>query len=340
MVFNKSRAGAVCLAVALLCACSKGADGQAQAASAPLVLPTTTPELQKFAVDCLRKDDLKCAETALVAYEKVRPDDDRGTATLADVYRREGKDKEAIVEFQKVLAGGVGTYDVFAGYADCLTRLGRPDEAIDWSYKALKLVPSLVDVRGSLAKLLVQRHRKEEALALLTEFDQHLESLGHDAYFTGQRVAIESLPDTGDAAGGEHLKLRMVKLDNTYYAPVKVGTAPTAAFVLDTGATETVVYDAFLADSKVAYRVTRGQVAVRLADGSSTVAREVMIDRLNVGAFELRNVKALTCRDCELLLGVNVLSQFDLSTSKVQGMDVLMLGARDAQASMVAPHAP
>ncbi|QWT18941.1 retroviral-like aspartic protease family protein [Bacillus sp. NP157] len=330
-MLTKIRAGALCLAVALACACSKEGGETTVATSAPL--PTTAPELMQRYIDCARKADLPCAEAAVQAYVKLRPTDDKGLGTLAFVLNQEGKDKEAIAVYQQVLADGVGTYDVFAGYADSLAKVGRTDEAIDWSYKTLKLVPSLVDVRGNLAKLLVRQHRRHEALALLTEFDQHLDALGHDAYFTGQRVAIESLPDDGAATQGELVQLRLVKLDNTYYAPVQAGKGPTEAFVVDTGATTTAVDDIFLADSKVPYRVTRGQVTIRLADGHSTVAREVVIEHLHVGAFDLENVKALACRDCALLLGVNVLSQFNINSTEVQGVDTMTLSRREPGAS-------
>ena len=98
----------------------------------------------------------------------------------------------AVAQFKHSIEVGEGTYDLFAYYAESLRHLGRTDEAIDWSYKALSVVPRLVDVRGSLAKLLVVRHRPYEALSLLESFDADAVATGHPEYFGGQRISIES----------------------------------------------------------------------------------------------------------------------------------------------------
>lgn len=49
-----------------------------------------------------------------------------------------------------------------------------------------------MDVRGDLAKLLVQQQRPYVALGLLSVFDEHLEAIGQQRYFQAQRISIES----------------------------------------------------------------------------------------------------------------------------------------------------
>ena len=81
---------------------------------------------------------------------------------------------------------GVATYDTYAGYAISLNATGDIDGAIRYNYAALKLAPTLVDVRGALADQLTKKGRKDEALNLLESFDQSLLDQGWPPYFQAQ----------------------------------------------------------------------------------------------------------------------------------------------------------
>lgn len=288
----------------------------------------TPQSLRDEAIGCLRTHDLPCAESAYAAYVKLRPTDGRGIANLGFVLNGEGKDEAAVEQFEKAIAMGQGAYDLFGSYADSLAKVGRIDDAIAWSYKTLKLVPSLVDVRSNLAKLLVMRQRRHEALAVLAEFDQSLERRGHEPYFEAQRMAIESLAGPEPQAAGTDEVLHLAKVDRQYYAPVSVGESGTHAFVVDTGATSVVLNEMFLASAKVKYAVARNNVTARLADGTVIHARQVLLDRLAIGPIVLDHVDALVCDSCSLLLGENALSRLDMSTTQVQGVDMLTLARR------------
>lgn len=116
---------------------------------------TPPAELKADAQQCMQDNDLACAERRWEEYLDVQPSDSSALATLGIVQSEQGEDKDAVVNLQKAISQGEGTYDLFAAYARSLGRLGKTDEAIDWSYKALAIVPNLVDVRGELAKLLI-----------------------------------------------------------------------------------------------------------------------------------------------------------------------------------------
>ena len=147
---------------------------------------TPPAELKSDAIQCMRDNDLSCAERRWEEYLDVQPNDAAAVATLGIVQSKQGEDQDAVVNLQKAIGLGEGTYDLFGAYAQSLGRLGKTDEAIDWSYKALAVVPALVDVRGNLAKLLVQKQRPYEALGLLSAFDEHMQAIGRQPYFQGQ----------------------------------------------------------------------------------------------------------------------------------------------------------
>ena len=291
--------------------------------------PKTPAELQKSALDCMRNQDLECAERDWRAYLRLRPNDGVALARLGIVQNQRGEDAQAVVQFQKAIALGEGTYDLFYYYANSLANLGKTDQAIDWYYKTLDVVPYLVDARGNLATLLVQKKRYFEALALLASFDEHLAAIGQQPYFTGQRIAIESDMRQADPKQFEEkAQLRLSKTYGNFYAPVILGQSRVTAFMVDTGASVSAVSDAFLKKSKARYQVLHNSVTATTADGRHIRAHLINIDSMRLGAFSLKDVPALECAGCQLLLGEKTLSHFDLSSSKVEGVEFLTLRPR------------
>ncbi|HSC46923.1 MAG TPA: retroviral-like aspartic protease family protein, partial [Gammaproteobacteria bacterium] len=291
--------------------------------------PTPPGELKKSALECMQNQDYECAEDNWQDYIKQRPDDGNAVAALGIAQNKRDEHEQAVVQFQKAIVLGEGTYDLFSYYADSLAKTGKTDEAIDWSYKALAVVPTLVDVRGDLAKLLVQKKRYYEALALLASFDEHMSATGEQPYFEGQRIAIETaLQQSSPADSGEKVQIRLFKSDGNFVAPVTLGQARVTAFVVDTGATVTTLDDKLLQESKAKYEVVQPAAEATTADGRRIRARLINVDSMKVGGFELKDIPAMACSTCQLLLGQQALSRFDLTSNKVQGVEFLTLKPR------------
>lgn len=292
------------------------------------VVSRTASELREAATRRTAARDFACAERLWMAYVELVPHDTHGLANLGIAQNRRDAHEQAVVQFKKAIDAGEGAYDLFAYYADSLAKLGRIDEAIDWSYRALLVVPSLVDVRGSLAKLLVRRQRPHEALALLQAFDAASEAKGQPAYFTGPRIAIESgLRDSGSGQAAA-APLRLPMHEGHYYAPVTFGKARPAAFLVDTGASRTVMSKAMLDASRADYRRLESAVQMMTADGRRVRAQMVALASMHVGPFALENVQVVVCEGCVPLLGQATLSRFDLKSSRVQGVEFLTLARR------------
>lgn len=79
----------------------------------------------------------------------MNPTDVYAIASLAVIYSWDERHALAIVQAEKAIEMGQGTYDLFAGYARSLEKVGRIDESIDWNYKALAIMPKLVNVRAT-----------------------------------------------------------------------------------------------------------------------------------------------------------------------------------------------
>ena len=288
--------------------------------------PLTADEMRDRIGRCEREADLPCAQETLESLLKKHPDDLTARAHLGLVMAHRDDDAHAVVEFKRAIDGGEGTYDLFAWYADSLARLGRSDEAIEWSYRSLSLVPNLVDVRGKLARLLVARGRPYEALSLLASYDADATAKGHHGYFEGQRIAIESaLATAAPSAAGS---LRLPVMAGHFYAPVALGDGKPLAFMVDTGASATTVTPAMLDEAKVDYRIVQPVVTMTTADGRHVAAQGITIPTLHVGPYILRDVPAVRCDHCVALLGQASLSHFDLRSSLTQGVEFLTLTPR------------
>ena len=291
--------------------------------------PLTADEMRDRIGKCEHDGDLPCAQETLEALLRKQPDDAIARAHLGLVMTHRDDDAHAVVQFKRAIDSGEGTYDLFAWYADALARLGRSDEAIEWSYRSLSLVPNLVDVRGKLARLLVARGRAYEALSLLESFDANAVAKGRDAYFEGQRIAIESAlaaPSPTSAAAATSLRLPV--MEGHFYAPVALGNGRPMAFMVDTGATTTTVTPELLDQAKVAYRVLQPLVTMVTADGRHVSAQGIVIASLNVGPYVLHDVPAVRCEHCAALLGQASLSHFDLHSTRTQGVEFLTLTPR------------
>lgn len=292
---------------------------------------TLTPpaELKKTAMQCVQDQDLECAEQNWQDYLSQRPDDSEALASLGIVEDKRDEDAQAIVTFQKAIDLGEGTYDLFYYYADSLAKTGKTDEAIDWYYKTLTIVPTLVDARGNLAKLLVKKKRYYEALALLAAFDEHLLAVGQQPYFDGQRIAIETaMQRSKPADSGEKAEIKLFKMDGNFMAPVALGEARVTTFMVDTGATLTTMNDTLLKESKAKYEVVQSSVTTTTADGRRVSSRLINLDSMEVAGYRLKDVPVAVCTTCQLLLGQQALSRFDLSSTRVQGVEFLTLKPR------------
>jgi clan AA aspartic protease (TIGR02281 family) len=297
-------------------------------------LPKGNPSIAE-AEECWREGNMPCAEADYMAYLAKYPKDQRANASLAIVLSEDGRHKEALPWYAKAESLGADTYDFHAGHARSLDATGDLDGAIKANYRALALVPSLVDVRGALADQLVRKGRTDEAVNLLETFDRSLEDRGHPPYFTQQIACIRAgrngkaaaeaasaeaaghLAASDAAAPGKGETLVPLTRDNgVLYVPVLLNGAVEADFTVDSGASDVVlsedVFRELLRQKKIARSDYLGEGYGTLADGSQVSAELYNLRSLKVGDRTLHNVTAAVSRGRrgQLLLGQSFLRRF------------------------------
>jgi clan AA aspartic protease (TIGR02281 family) len=290
------------------------------------VLPEGTPSMGD-AEHCLRGDNLPCAEADMLAYLKQYPKDSHATALLAITLTRDGRHKEALYYYKKAETMGVATYDFYAGHAKTLDTLGDTDGAIAKNQAALRLVPSLVDVRGDLADELVRKGRAKEALELLTSFDDQLVSKGYKPYFTEQIRRIQL------SMGGEYAKEAAsqnasVSPSNPHQTLVtgepdggslavssSIDGTEAQLFTVDSGASLVAMPNADAERLRkrglIRQGDDRGYRQIQLANGTVTMAHVYNLQSVKVGDSEIDDVEAAVYPgDGPRLLGQSFLKRF------------------------------
>jgi len=258
---------------------------------------------------------------------KRTPDDTKLQANLAFALTQQGKHEEALPLYESLVRGGDGTYDLFAFYAKSLDATGHGDDAILWNYRALSVVPQLVDVRGNLAKLLVKHDRPFEALSLLASFDEQLEQKGRDPYFTGQRIAIASALPPPDATGAP-APVKAVKIEGHFHTVAIGKNDASLPLLVDTGASHTTFSPEALRSLNLGNWGPATPIRLQTADGRNVSGREFTLPQLQIGPHVLQNVTIVTCDHCASLLGQSTLERFDLKTAKVDGLEVMTMTLR------------
>ncbi len=273
---------------------------------------------------CLKNRQFACAEADYRSYLRNYPNDGATTAVLAIILTQDGKHKDAVPYYEKAVRLGVSTYDFHANYAVSLNTIGRIDDAITENTAALRILPSLVDVRGSLADQLVKKGRGKEAVELLEHFDQSLAEQGQPPYFPSQIAQIRSklglVPDTQTAAGaataaGGKDEIALEARNGALYVPAVVDEAISLKFIVDSGASDVCipldVAQTLIRMGKMTKADDRGAGISELANGSRTPSERVIIHSIEVGGHEVKNVLAsVTTIRGNLLLGQSFLRRF------------------------------
>lgn len=286
-------------------------------------------QILKEAAEDAGSGDYKGAEKNYRWLLERSPDDAFLKANLAFALTRQNKHGEAIPLYEELIKDGDAAYDLFAFYAVSLQATGKNEEAIAWNYRALSIVPKLADVRHNLAKLLVKVGRPYEALSLLASFDGTLEAQGNPPFFKAQRIAIQtSLPREQNT---QALADRSAKIGGHFYFSVLGQNGESAAFLIDTGASHTVMSPQTLAALGFTIPQHAKQVTLTIGDNRRINGQEFELPSLRLGPFQLKNVPVVICANAPALLGQSTLAHFDLMTQKDNGCDFLILRMRSAE---------
>lgn len=292
------------------------------------ILPDLTPTEYRYAANESEENaNYKCATELWKKVIEKRSTDVPALARLAILLSQTDRHQESLLYYDKLIKLGAGDSDTFAWYSESLRHLNKIPEAIDWYYRTLSVKPNLEDVTEELAELLAYTNQYFEAIDLLTGFE---ELTGQDVYYQARKIllqtALDNLPDTE-----KKKSFRVARLyNNHFYVSARISKnkkIKAKAFIIDTGASLLVTNKKWLTSNNIQYKVIKNSKA-KIANGKIIKVKLIKIPYFQFGPFELHNVKAAICKDCEPLIGQNILNRFDMTTKRINGVDFLYLEQR------------
>lgn len=288
----------------------------------------TASDFEEAALEVEYQGDSECA---ILLWEKVvskRPTDTSALYNLAIRLTESERYQESIVYYEKLLELGSGSSNLFAWYARSLRQLGQIPLAIEWYYKTLSVEPDLSDITAELAELLSLQKQYYEALNILSGYE---ELTGFSVYFEARKISLQTILDNLSETGTEN-DFRVPKIYNDhFYISARLSEDSkkrNKAFMIDTGATLLVLNKELLDENAVKYKTLKSKIKVSVANGKKVTAKLIQLPYLKLGPYELSNVKAVTCKNCEPLIGQNILKHFDLSTKRVNGVEFMYFKKR------------
>jgi clan AA aspartic protease (TIGR02281 family) len=280
-------------------------------------------------MECFRDSDYDCAEVMFNRHLAANPRDGRALGYLARAQRRLEKYPDNVANSEKAFALGEANFELFHAYAESLEQVGRGADAIKWNYRALGISPNAYEAYNALVRQLMTNGKPDEALGLASAYDAALERRGRRKVFAAQRILIEEMlaKDAKTPRRGK-AELRLARLENHFFAPVKLGEAHYISFMVDTGASLTTMSQELFDLAKMPATTLDRNFQLRTADGRQIKGTKVRLPEIRVGQVALRGVEAFICDTCQLLLGQTTLQNFNLQQLRNEGAEYLILTER------------
>lgn len=265
----------------------------------------------------------ECMEISFKEVLKTIPDQAYAIEGVGLAQVNQKQYQAAVASFEELLNRGESSPRIMYGYGKAIAGLGKHEESKTWYYRVLKMYPSFIDVTEELVNTLVREGSYMEALSVIG----NMSALYPQAvsYFKARVMAINDMAEKKSGQTSEKI-VRLSAIDDHHFLPIRLsGMVSPAMFLVDTGATNLVVNYEILRDNNVRNYRSLGRTKMYLANGAAIAGEKILIEKINIGPFELENVDARVCDQCELLAGKSVLKRFQVSSHTKNGVEYLDL---------------
>ena len=218
---------------------------------------------------------------------------------------------QALLTFQNYFSHKDGTFEHKRYFARALSREDYVSDATEWYYKSLEQNPKSLETAVELIRHLAKNEIYEEALGVIGHYNRTFpktikkwKKLTHEV--KRKYVSYNSKYNIRE--------IKIMGFNKYLYAPVSlVSHGEVILFMVDPKSEFLTLDKRSLDLYKVQYK-RLGTQKVTASNGSSVTAERVIIPNLNVGPFQLKNIKALACDNCANLLGKNLLKRLSFKT--------------------------
>jgi predicted aspartyl protease len=277
---------------------------------------------QNLGLSCQILERFDCMESSFRKVLEKEPDQQFALQNIGIAQVGTGDFESAARNFQKLFDEGTNSPESMYYYGKAMQGLGKTKESKTWFYRTLAAYPGFVDVADELVDLLVDEEEYFEALSVLGSMTHLMPRVPH---FKGRIFAVSDLA-AKKSSNQRHRSIRLAAVQDHHFLPVRIGpmTSP-EMFLVDTGATKLTLSPDFLYKNNIRdFKIAR-RARVTLADGSQQAATLIILPKISIGPWEIRNVEATLCEGCTLLAGKSILKHFRTSTKNERGVEYLQL---------------
>lgn len=274
----------------------------------------------RFGTICNSIEAYKCSEREFNKALDLRP---RHLASLGNlaIARSHLRDKDlALKTFDRYFEAGGLAYDVMYFYAHLLFEMKMDDKALEWLYRSLSVHTSNQVVANELVDQLTLLERYYEALSLtgaLAEVDP-----GARDFWLIKYESLVHFLESEEAKQTDSIRIPSLDGKN-FYVPVRSDNSTAwSLFVVDRTEPEIVISEELL--SKWSYATLE---KLKNEHNDSKKQQKFVLERLKVGPWQLENVEAVLCSQCQPRLGRTIMNYLSLEKGQDQIMNYIMLKA-------------
>ena len=281
----------------------------------------TVDDWMNMGAICNSLEKFNCSVDSFLQVTYRQPNNSLALANLAIAHCQMGKWKQAQKYFEAYFSLSGEAFDTMFWYARTLIHLGEREKGVKWYYKALIKKPDLVEASTELVDHLMALAYYEEALSLIAHITG---GKPEKVVFWGQKVVnlntyMHHNKENRDPVIEESLKLPSLSGED-FYLPIWREEKGEVAFLLVDRTQADIIFPRELMGEHLIKKVAKKK---NLKRGKSV--EKVIVPRLRVGPWWLKNVKVSLCDGCQMRGGQNLLNRLHLKERTHFGDNFLLL---------------
>lgn len=284
---------------------------------------TTAHDEARMAFICKEKDRHVCAAKAYTKALAKAPKSYNLAGALGIELVKVGEADRAILTFQNYFSHEDGKSVHKQYYALALSEKNYVDDSTEWFYKALQADAKNFDAAKDLVQHFVKNENYVEALSVIGHYNTVFpkQTMRQWAKLRNEVTEMyEKYTSTYDIK-----EIKISGINQYLHAPVRFSNSgETRLFLVDPDSEFLTLDKAQLSQIGVDYK-DLGEKEVMATNGRYLKGTEVILSELNVGPFNLKNVKAIACDNCAFLLGKDVMKSLNSKAQENKGIKYITL---------------
>lgn len=228
----------------------------------------------------------------------------------------------AILTFQNFFSHKDGDDVHKQHFARALSEKEYIDDATEWYYKSLQANAKNFDSAKELIAHLVKNELHVEALSVIGHYNTVFPKTKKTWASLSEEVkkAYKAYNDQYSLS-----EIKIAGINKYLHAPVRFANSnDTQLFLVDPKSDYLTVDLNFLELHGIPYK-DLGQKQVMSTYGRYLKGTQIILPELNVGPFQLRNVKAMACENCAFMLGKTVMKKLNFKEQENKGIKYITL---------------